>query len=233
MKISLPCVIRALTVLNIFLPVCTAVCFCFGYTFSLLSYSISSVILCVISVTSVFYVFKAKQELAKKSDKVLLALMPLFCIINWTVYLFKSTDKAAVTVFMFICFVCAIILTVKHIRPVTLKISSVFIPSLAVIPIAFLTFLLLLPMGRKKVVKTIPSPEGTYYAEMTDSDQGALGGDTLVHIHKTKKLDFLAFSITKIPELVFIGEWKEYETMQIYWKNERCLVINGIEYNTE
>lgn len=233
MKISLSFVIRTLAVINLFLPICTAICYCFGYKFSLFSYSILSVILSVISVASVIYVFKTKQKPAKKSDKVLLALMPLFCIINWVVYLFKSTNKAVITVFMPFCFVCAIIFVVKNIRPVILKISSILIPSLAIIPIAFLTFLLLLPMVRKTVVKTIPSPEGTYYAEITYVDSGTFGGDTLVHIHETKILDFLIFNITKSPRRVYIGDWKEYETMQIYWKNEHYLVINEFEYSIE
>ena len=230
MKISLSSVIRTLTVINLFLPVCKAVCGLFGYEFSLFNYAVCSVIFAVISVAGVVYSFIIKEKITKKSDNIMLAFLPLFSVINWFVYLSKSSDKAIITVCMPICFVCTIIFAIKYIRPVILKIISTAIPSLALFPVVLLSFLFLLPFSKNTVVKTIPSPEGSYYAEITDSDQGALGGDTLVHIHKTKKLNFLLFNITKTPERIYTGDWKEYETMQIHWKNEQCLVIDEIEY---
>ncbi len=233
MKFSLSSVIRILAFFNSFLPVCTAICYCFGYKFSLFSYGACSIIFAVLSVAGVIYSLTSKQNLSKKADTAMLAFLPLFSVINWALYLFKSSNKAIITACMPICFVCVTIIAIKYIKPDILKISSILIPSLALFPIAFSTFLLLLPVSVNTVVKTIPSPEGTYYAEITDVDQGALGGDTLVRIHKTKKLDFLLFNITKNPEQVYLGDWKDYENMQIYWINENCIEIDEIEYTVE
>ncbi|MBQ3045376.1 MAG: hypothetical protein IJD49_05460 [Clostridia bacterium] len=233
MKISLSSVVRTLAALNLFLPVCTAVCFIFGYRFSLFNYTVCSIILGVISVAGVVFSFITKEKNSKKSDTAMLALLPLLSVINWTVYLFKSPDKTVVTVCLPICFVCAIIISIKYIKPTILKIASVVTPSLALFPITFISFLLLLPVAKNTVVKTVPSPNGTYCAEVTDSDQGALGGDTLVHIHETKKLDFLIFNIAKAPNRIYTGDWKEHETMRIYWKNEHSLMINENEYTIE
>ncbi|MEE1010507.1 MAG: hypothetical protein U0L11_00560 [Acutalibacteraceae bacterium] len=233
MNIPLSFLIRTLAVINAFLPLCKAICRCFGYEFTLFNYTVCAVIFTVVSVFCVIGSSITKEKIIKKSDTAMLTFLPLFSVINWVVYLFKSSDKVIVTICMLICFVCTAIMAIKHIRPIFLKIISIFTPSLALFPIALLSFLLLLPFGRNTVVKTIPSPEGTYYAEVTDSNQGALGGDTLVHIHKSKKLDFLLFDITKTPERIYTGDWKEYETMQIHWKNEHCLVIDEIEYSIE
>lgn len=233
MKISLSFVIRTFSVINAFLPVCTAVCYGFGCKFSLFNYTVCSVVFAILSVAGVVYSFISKEKISKKSDTAMLAFLPLFSVINWAVYLFKSSDKVIITICMPICFVCTVIMAIKHIRPIFLKIISIFTPSLALFPITLLSFLFILPFSRNTVIKTVPSPEGTYYAEVTDSDQGALGGDTLVHIRKTKKLDFLLFNIEKTPERIYTGDWKEYETMQIYWKNEHCLVIDEIEYSIE
>ena len=78
MKNSLSFVIRILTAINLFLPVCTAVCYAFGYRFSLFNYSVCSVIFAAISVAGVVYSFISKEKIRKKSDTVMLAFLPIF-----------------------------------------------------------------------------------------------------------------------------------------------------------
>ncbi len=87
--------------------------------------------------------------------------------------------------------------------------------------------------GVNTVVDRIYSPNETYYAEIVDSDQGALGGDTVVYAHKNSRLNLLVLTISKTPQRVYLGEWKEYETMKIEWKNEQCLLIDSKEYLIE
>lgn len=72
------------------------------------------------------------------------------------------------------------------------------------------------------VVKTIPSPDGTYYAQVIDSDQGAMGGATLVQVCSSKG--------HKKPQLVYQGKWGEAAYLEIYWRDDTCLVINSVEY---
>lgn len=81
----------------------------------------------------------------------------------------------------------------------------------------------------KTVVNRILSPESIRFAEIVDSDQGALGGNTVIYVKDTHKTDFLLFSIGK-SKRIYVGEWKEYENMKIYWKDENYLVINSEEY---
>ena len=78
-------------------------------------------------------------------------------------------------------------------------------------------------IGTKTVVQTLPSPDGTYEARVIDVDEGALGGSTIVEVERNGWL--------ARPKRIYLGEWGEYETMEIYWKNDDCLVINGKEYS--
>ena len=78
-------------------------------------------------------------------------------------------------------------------------------------------------IGQKTVVQVLPSPDGTYEARVIDVDQGALGGDTVVEVERKGFL-------TR-PKRIYIGEWGEWETMEIYWKDETTLVINGVWYD--
>ncbi|MBQ8762838.1 MAG: hypothetical protein IJZ07_01890 [Clostridia bacterium] len=80
------------------------------------------------------------------------------------------------------------------------------------------------------VVKTISSPSKEYYAEVVDSDQGATGGSTVVYIKKSDSVNLLFATIEKAPERAYLGEWREYETMDIYWKDKNTLIINSSEY---
>ena len=78
------------------------------------------------------------------------------------------------------------------------------------------------------MVQTLPSPNGTYYAEVIDSDQGALGGDTLVEVYDTRKqLDLFLITVQKNPQLVYFGDWGDFKTMTLQWESEQVLLING------
>ena len=80
-------------------------------------------------------------------------------------------------------------------------------------------------MTENTVVMTLVSPQGTYTAKVINSDQGAMGGNTLVEVYKGG-----LFGREKKVDRVYTGPWGEYETMEIYWKNDHCLVINSVEY---
>ncbi len=88
-------------------------------------------------------------------------------------------------------------------------------------------------IGQNTVVKTVSSPSGKYYAQVIDSDQGALGGDTHVDVYQECGINALLFRIEKNPRRVYFGDWGEYENMKIYWKDDNCLVINSVEYEME
>lgn len=68
----------------------------------------------------------------------------------------------------------------------TCKIVSLVLSALMVLPIGFLSFIVLIfgDIGQNTVVQTVDCPSGEYYAQVINSDQGALGGDTFVDVYK-------------------------------------------------
>jgi hypothetical protein len=112
-------------------------------------------------------------------------------------------------------------------KPILLAVGSI----LTVLLLLFAAFVGLLSMvfaplkPVKTVIQTLPSPGGTYEARVIDVDEGALGGSTIVEVERN--------SCLARPKQVYVGEWGEYETMEIYWKNDDCLVINGKEYGVD
>ena len=45
--------------------------------------------------------------------------------------------------------------------------------------------------------------------------------------------NLILFKIKKKPQRVYFGDWGDFKNMQIYWKDDECLVINSVEYGIE
>lgn len=77
-------------------------------------------------------------------------------------------------------------------------------------------------LSENTVLQTLPSPSGTCEARVIENDQGAMGGATIVEVER----DGAVWRI-------YTGPWSEAETIEVYWKDDTCLVINGKEYAVE
>lgn len=95
--------------------------------------------------------------------------------------------------------------------------------------------------GKISVVKEVLSPNQNYVAEVVDDDQGALGGNTYVTVKRSGQQKEIPVLVGKLVsgtlgvngETVYEGEWGEYETMDIQWKNNYTLLIDGKEYTVD
>lgn len=214
--------------ISLFLPVISLILYCFGYTVTLVSYTVFSIVSALIFIVSAYLISKTEQFNRKKTLRFFMALLPLFSLINAFVYVFKS-KSVVVLICMSISFVCSAVVAEKICNH---KIASVLTSMVLSLPLLVVSFAVVFfgDFGANTVVDRIYSPEKTYYAEIVDNDQGALGGDTIVYACKNSKLNLLVLTISKTPQRVYVGDWREYETMQITWKNENCLLIDSEEY---
>ena len=112
---------------------------------------------------------------------------------------------------------CCFYLTIKHVKPSPLKIISMVMSALMVLPIIFLSFVALIFGGisQNTVVQTAESPNGSYCAKVIDSDQGAMGGNTFVDVYRKCGINTKFFKIHKKPQRVYSGDWGEFENMKI------------------
>lgn len=214
-----------------FLPVLTLILYPFGYFVSLFSYEILSAVSAVICIVSVYLIKNIETE---KKTRILFAFLPFIQFINALIYVIKS--KSALTaVFMAVCFISCAVISERIIASDKAKIFSVITSSFLFLIIVLLSFVTVFfgNLSVKTVVETIESPNKDYYAEIFDSDQGATGASTVVYIRKNGCLDMLIMKIEKTPKQVYLGDWREYETMDIYWKDENTLIINSNEHTVK
>lgn len=220
-----------LCILYAFLPVCKLLGFIFGYNFVFNSYPISIIILSSINIIVLELLFSLKISLNNVQTKFSTFVMPLSAI-NGLVYIFESNWKATI-LFVLICCGCSIILFVKFTHPIKIKIITVFLSAILLILLLFCSFVdfIFENFGANTVVKSVASPQNTYTAVVIDSDQGALGGDTLVDVYYNgKSINLIFCKFSKSPIRVYTGGWGEFEQMQISWENEYTLIINGKKY---
>lgn len=234
MKNKLNLIVYALAFISGFLPLLSLILYVCGYSVLLISYPFFALSVTVAFVFSAYHISQKKNAEASKPARITAAFLPLIALINWAVYVFKS-KHTVVAVSLGICVICAAVITEKLLKSNGAKITSVITSSF----IAFTGFLLALALvfsskfSAKTVVNVVPSPNKTYYAEVVDVDQGALGGETVVYVYKSKNTDLFFLCITKTPQRVYMGDWGEYKTMQTEWKNDNCLLIDSNEYTVD
>lgn len=217
-------------VLVIFFPAGVLISGCFGYTFSLGNYPAFAVVTALLWVVETFLCVRAKGP-DGGALPVLFAIATPLALVDLVLYMVKS-NSAVASLCLLLCCGCSCFLAAKYGKPLALKVVSLVLSGLMAVPIGFfaLFWMTFGQIGQNTVVITVPSPDGAYYAEVIDSDQGALGGDTYVDVYDTRGIDALLFRISKPPRHVYSGDWKAYEEMSIYWKDARCLVVNGTEH---
>lgn len=223
-----------LFVLIILFPLGVSISTCFGYTFELVSVSVFAIVIVLISV--VLCILSHAEEKPYKSDVLglIFSILTPLSIVN-AVFFMLECPKAWIVVSDFIAIGCSAYLTIKHGTPRLLKIIMCVLSTILILPVGFFGFISLIfgNIGQNTVVQVVESPNGAYYAEVIDSDQGALGGDTLVEIYENTEINLLVFRVFKNPQRVYHGEWGEFEDMDIYWKDDQCLVINSVEHPIE
>lgn len=218
---------RLLLVLLILYPFGVALSSTMGYTFELFNDTAYASMIAIVAAYTIALSFKAEKN---SFSKVFAVVAPISLITS--VFFLLNVMSPWIVIIMAVCVGCCIYLTWISVKPKVLKVISLLLVALLILPIGFLGFIALVfgGIGKNTVIQSVPSPSGKYYAELIDSDQGALGGDTLVDVHHSKQINALLFQIEKEPQRVYRGEWGEFEDMEIYWKDDHCLVINSVEY---
>ena len=222
------CLLFTMTIL---FPVGALVSACFGYTFELTSFLAVSVIIAVISVFTVIFSIISKDKIINKGIIILSYILFPLSFINAVIYIFES-GELSVTICVFVSAVCCFCVTIRNIDSKVGKIIVSVLFSMMTAFFIFFAFMMLTfgNIGQNTVVKTVESPDRKYYAQVIDSDQGALGGNTFVEVYEKRDIDVYIFKLKDKPERVYSGFWGEFEDMEIYWKDDDCLIVNSVEY---
>ena len=215
------------------LPLGVTIAYNFDHTFELGNYPVFAVITALVVVTLAALCTIVKEPARNLFISILFVIFAPLSLANATFYIFRNSSIWVIAS-MFICIIGCHYLAIRYGKTRVVKIVGLVISALMIPLIGFIAFVALV-FGSVKaydtVIQTVESPDGAYYAEVVDSDQGAMGGDTIVYVYENREVDMFIFRILKKPRRVYDGEWKE--NMKIYWTDDNRLVINSTEYILE
>lgn len=230
MKKVVSVLICLLFVLTLLAPVGSGVSSGFGYRFELFSISGFAIILAVLSILTAILDLALVKTIEKKAVCVIALLLAPLTVVNG-LFLGVKCRCAWGIASIFVYVACCFYLMVKHGKPMFLKVTSIVLTLIAFAPTCLLGGLLGIAgliIGEKTVISTVKSPNGEYYAQVE------LGSDnTHVMLYEKGGFNVIVFEVRKCPKWIYSGKYSEYETMEIYWENDTCLVINSVPYEIE
>ena len=173
---------------------------------------------------------KRKQDSAMQIHMV----MPIVSMLYVIMMLYLASWKRVILPIL-ICPVCAVWLFRlsgkgnlfrRVFKIISMMISPVFV-------IFVLLFILLSDFGRTTIVRQIDSPDERHRILLVDVDQGALGGNTDVFVeHKQAAFDFGFFLMQK-KSLIYRTGWGAFEDMELEWKDDATILIDGKAFQIE
>lgn len=174
--------------------------------------------------------FYWREVALSRGINILAALLLPLGILTWFIVIIKCDYCAASMILACFSLACLAFLLSRPFGVLGLKIVSSSLAILLSIPIAFILFLGVAFSGfvENTVVAETESPNGIYTVQAIYSDQGALGGDTIVTVHRDA-IDLFAICLKKTCE--YRGKWGKH--VRIEWQNETTLLINGEVYHID
>ncbi len=196
------------------------------------SYHAYALLTAAISLAVAVNSFFVKDAALTKTEALCILFMPLMPLINWICYIIPAGWKFT-ALCMPVCFICVLVYMLQSIKQVKRKVIVSLSCIIFFIPICFISLLdcLFSGFGIDRVVQVEYSPDREYKAEVVDSDQGALGGAVFVNVCNTEPvIDLYFIKVSKKPHCVYSGEWCGYKGMELYWKDNHILSVNGSDY---
>ena len=228
----LSCVLLALVV---FSPLGTLVCKIFGYKFTLVNPGVFAIAIFALTAITVLVSILSRVVLENRIICIVVSILTPCALINSGFYV-RSCGTLWIIASVLICAGCAY-LTIRHGNPPNMRIGAMVLTAGLLLPMVFFCFVLSVAGKTQNyvVLDTVDSPNGTYYAQIIDNDQGEKGGSKMVHIYPDKDIKTPVFHIQKkriiiYEEIYNAGEADEV-TIEIQWKDERSLKINGKDYS--
>ena len=206
----------------------------FGYSFDMIAVPQFTAIIGVLSVVVVILDLFFRDYLKSTFLQVVFSISTPLSLVG-SLFLIGNFPKIEVIIGALVCSICSCYLTVKHGNSLALRIETLILFSIIIAIILFFSYVAYIfgNFGLNTAVQKVESPSGNYYAEVIDSDQGALGGATFVEVYDNRGIELFFLKIRKRPKRVYTGYWGEFENMDIYWKDDTCLVINSVPMDIE
>lgn len=174
-----------------------------------------------------------RKELSKASVVAAQALPVLMFIYYYFIdTLIRGVSTSWIAIHALILFVCAYILSILELSDKLLRGLIAVLNTLLLLLFLGLFFLAVTfgSLGERSIFKESVSPGEQYMASIEVADSGALGGATNVLVEDLSTSVPVGFGRFARVQYVYSGEWNEFRTIFVKWKDDHTLVVNWKEY---
>ena len=201
--------------------------FSFGYTEIVIS-----VYAALALITTVFIII-LKIKFNKFNSNMLPVLFVMSVINGW--FFFVLSEVSVITnVSVAICVISSAVLSVVYSKNFAKLISVIFVVIYIITLIPSTFMLLFAKLGETVIKETLYSQSGEYRAEFIEYNDGALGGSTAIKVYENNAaIDLFIFRFAKIPTLVYVGEFGDFEEMKATWVDNDSLMFNSTFYDID
>lgn len=209
-------------------PVCYFCAKLFGWTLVLNNPFVYPAVEAILSIAMTITAVRRKAEFAKR-EKVLASIALPVGLLNGLMLILAEGSIAAALIGMACCFV----MYSKGRRPKGLRVLTGILSAVLTLAVVVLlpAALIFGDFGASTVLKSIPSPNGRYTAQIVDVDQGALGGNTTVRVRRSSGLFRAIESICGFEKTAYIGDWGIGDALNPEWMDGDSLKIDGEIYD--
>lgn len=233
MKKVLSVLVCLLLGLILFLPLGVVLTAFFGYQFALGNPFAFLLITVGIAAVTIALSLITKETVENKIIQILFAVITPCALISAVFYVTACGGKCVFPCLL-LCAGCCY-LTIRQGQPQAVRAGALVLAASLILPVCLCCVVMVAVHNEKAdiVVQTVDSPSGSYYAAVINSDQGDNKGNTIVKVYKTKGIDAYLFQITKKPQRVYLGEYGEFEELELIWNGENGLLINSVQYKVK
>lgn len=230
MKKAVSFLICLIFVLTLLAPIGGGISRCFGCRFELFRISGFAIVLAALSMLTAILDLIFVKSIENRAVCVIILLLPPLTLANGLLLCVNCmTAWCGCSILIYVA--CCFYLLVKHGKPMFLKMTFIVLTLIAFAPTCLLGLLVGaagLIMGEEIVIATVESPNGKHYAQVESGVD-----NTHVMLYEKGGFNALLFKVRKAPQWLYSGEYWEYASMDIYWRDDSCLIINSVPYKIE
>ena len=206
-------------------PVCGLIARIFGYDFRIFSEVVWFLLLLVGTVLCFLLLRKSEASFAW------CGLLPIFALGNW---IYSMTHGLLPMILAVLMLFATVPILMHHTSVNWLKVTALGIAGLLCMPLLGLSLLgnLVSSTQDYEVVLQKTSPNGKYYAECLQNKQATEDKEdkeeivAIVKVYENSGFNIGICSATKLPQKVYAGD----VILELIWKDDTCLLIDGKEY---
>lgn len=225
---------------TLIVPFCFVFSIFTSYRFVVNNYLILLIILSVVFIGSAGAVIHSKRSEIGAVPLIFTAFLLPLIEISYLFCMFDSLNLIMCVIVFGVWAAAAIWVTLSvykktaRIFVFAVKAISAVISFLILFPLLWFSFFTLIfgDIAENTVIEELTSPEGIYTVQVISSDQGALGGGTIVYLCSNKgRIDLGFIEFGKDPEEIYRGRWDK--GMNVHWISDSELVIHDEIYTVK